>query len=466
MKLTRKITFISISIMLLVVCICSAALIINAKNTIVQTTVAQGADKHDNLVRSFSNMIEYYSVSEMGDVTRRSVVKYCFSAIADNNSELRQNGETLYSQLSIDPSAYISAPQIQTDGEIVIVPNKIHNRIIIKVDGRDLLMLCSRVDNRIDTYIIYTVQDISGVYQSIYRMGLFFCVVCLTCILVGALLIALFMWRETRPLAMLGIAARRIAGGEYSGRAELKANDEVGILAQDFNSMADAVERHVRELTETAERQRVFIAGLTHEFKTPMTGVLIHSETLLNLNLNADEREHSLFYIHEQIRWLERLTQKLNLLLNCDLTIEIKPVSASTLVENVRQSVWYMLSQHNTPLEIECDDSVMNIDCDLMQSAVINLISNASKASSPGTAIELRVNNGVITVRDHGCGIPENELSRICEPFYMIDRSRSKKVGGSGLGLSLVVRIVEAHGAKLSFESELGVGTLVTITFC
>jgi len=96
---------------------------------------------------------------------------------------------------------------------------------------------------------------------------------------------------------------------------------------------------------------------------------------------------------------------------------------------------------------------------------LINLVDNASKASAPGQTVLIRAYDDVIEVSDQGMGIPQCELTRITEPFYVVDKSRSKKLGGSGLGLALVKEIVNAHGAALEIESSVGVGTTIRVRF-
>ena len=457
MKLWQKISFISIAALLIVVFACGAALLAYAKSSILSLTVAQGTDKHKNLVNAFSNMAGYYVEGNMNEAARKSVVKYCFTCFADETSVLVSDGETVYTQLSIDPGEHVSPPESGSGSSV--------SHVITTVHGRELLLLCSTVEGRQERYTVYTVEDISGVYTSIARMGWVFAGVSLACVSAGVLLLTLLVRRSLKPLAALGASARRMAGGEYAGRANAASPDEVGALAGDFNLMAEAVEARIAELTATAERQRMFIAGLTHEFKTPMTSVLIHSDTILNANMAKDERERSLLHIHEQIRWLERLTQKLLLLVNLDKEIETEPVPAGELLTAVQASVCEKLSSLGVTLTTASDDSVLLIDIDLMRSALVNLVDNAAKASAPGQEIRLTYENGTLTIADFGCGIPQSELARVTEPFYMIDRSRSKKQGGSGLGLALVKRIAEAHGAVLSIQSEAGRGTIATITF-
>src|SRR5699024_4040829 len=96
---------------------------------------------------------------------------------------------------------------------------------------------------------------------------------------------------------------------------------------------------------------------------------------------------------------------------------------------------------------------------------LLNLVDNARKASNPGDTIELSAEGNSITVKDHGRGIPPDELKKITEPFYMVDKTRSKKAGGIGFGLALADELARIHGAKLIFEGTPGKGTKVKVVF-
>ena len=135
------------------------------------------------------------------------------------------------------------------------------------------------------------------------------------------------------------------------------------------------------------------------------------------------------------------------------------------LFDDVVESMAKTMQERMTPLKIECETDTLMVDADLIRSALINLVDNASKASDAGRTVVLKAYGRTIEVVDSGKGIPENEIARITEPFYMIDPSRNRKNGGSGLGLALVCEIVRAHGAALSIESEVGKGTVVKIEF-
>src|SRR5699024_6728445 len=134
---------------------------------------------------------------------------------------------------------------------------------------------------------------------------------------------------------------------------EISSKDEVGELAADFNTMVDAVQSHIASLEDTAQRQQLFIGSLTHELKTPMTSILIHSDTLLSTRLDKEKAERSLVHIHEQCRWLEGLTQKLLKLITLEGEISMKPEWIGDLFDDVVHSTSAMLIERKTPLKTE-----------------------------------------------------------------------------------------------------------------
>ena len=121
-------------------------------------------------------------------------------------------------------------------------------------------------------------------------------------------------------------------------RADVHTGDEIGALAGDFNLMAEAVETRIAELMETAERQRLFIGGVTHEFKTPLTALLLHSRMLRRANMTDEEKDTSLEHIESQCEWLERLVQTLLKLITLEREIERRPCEVDALFDTVRQN--------------------------------------------------------------------------------------------------------------------------------
>lgn len=453
MKLWQKISLVCVCVLIGIVTVCCTLLLLQSKNSILNLTVKQAEEKQRTLETSFSQMFSYYGDKNDSPVTEYSLAVYCFSQFADNTSVFIMDGETVYSNINLLPET------------ILPITGHEQQTYLGQTDGRHILIVGSSTVVNDKEAMIYVVEDVSSVYRDITRMAWRFIAICAAGTIAGAVLIILLVRRATKPLNILSETTKRISGGEYARRAEVASHDEVGSLAADFNTMADAVETHIAELTETADRQRLFIGGVTHEFKTPLATMLIHSDTLLNAKVDRRQTEVSLGHINNQCRWLERMTQKLLRLITLKEDIRPCETNVSGLFDDVAESVAGIIKERMTPLKIECETDTLMVDADLMRSALINLVDNASKASEAGQAVILRAYSRTIEVSDSGKGIPKNEIARITEPFYMIDPSRNKKKGGSGLGLALVAEIVRAHGAALSIKSEVGKGTVIKIIF-
>lgn len=457
MKLWQKTSLIFSVVLSIVVFVCSAVLLMHSKNSILRLTYAQAQDKQRNLTASFSEMADYFLEEGDSGMVEASLINYCFSRFADASSVLVKDGKVVYTGATINPADYIP---VAGDGSYGA------KTLETEIEGRNILMVGSLANVGNTSYAVYVVEDISTVYNSIADMIWTFVTVSLSSILAGAGITALLMRRSTRPVTELAAVSRRIAGGEYAMRADIHTSDEIGALASDFNRMADAVENHIAELTETAERQRLFIGGVTHEFKTPLTTLLLHSRMLRRSYMTDEERDNSLEHIETQCEWLERLVQTLLKIITLGADIELKPASVPELFERVRRSTSKNLSDKGVALEVLCEAGELPMNADLMQSLLINLVDNAVKAydeDCEDKTVFLSAKDNVIEVKDLGRGIPEDALERIFEPFYMVDKSRSKKAGGSGLGLALVKSIADAHGAALQVDSGLGMGTTIRV---
>lgn len=458
MKLWQKTSLICIAVLLFIVSACSAVLLIHSKNSILELTYSYARDKQKSLASSFSEMAGYYIAEGDSLTVETSLVNYCFSRFADSSSVLMRGDETLYSGVSVNPRAFLPLPENEYS-------MKIAER---EIDGRNVLIAGSLVAVRNTSYAVYVVEDISTTYNSIVSLAWTFAAVSLAGVLIGAGCIALIMRSSTRPLTSLAKTARQIAGGDYSMRADVHTKDEIGALAGDFNLMAEAVEARIAELTETAERQRLFIGGVTHEFKTPLTALLLHARMLRRANMTEEERDNSLAHIESQCAWLERLVQTLLRLITLERDIERRPCEVDALFDRVRQNTQKSLADRGVTLITNFGGGTLNCNADLIQSLLINLVDNAAKAynaDAQNKTVTLSCYGNVLEVKDYGRGIPKESMGRIFEPFYMADKSRSKKAGGSGLGLALVKRIADAHDAELTVKSGVGKGTTVRVHF-
>ena len=271
----------------------------------------------------------------------------------------------------------------------------------------------------------------------------------------------------TAPIRNLSRSARQIAGGNYSVRANVHTADEIGILAAQFNHMTQELESHIQSLELATQQQKDFTAAFAHELKTPLTSIIGYADTLRSRRLPEEQQFEAASFIFSEGRRLETMSHSLLRLFSLENeTPQMKRFSALALAKSVEESIAYPLKQRKLVLELRVEDAWLIGEKSLLEILLYNLVDNARKASNPGSKITILgtpVPTGYcFAVKDRGRGIPPEAISRITEPFYMVDKSRARAEGGAGLGLALSKRIAELHGARLHYESIVGKGTVVT----
>lgn len=280
----------------------------------------------------------------------------------------------------------------------------------------------------------------------------------------------------TRPVRNLTQMAQRLSRGDLRARVELPVSkkgakeDEIGQLGRHFNQMADSLGRQMEELKEGARRQEDFVGSFTHEIKTPLTAIIGYADLLRAHELNEEEHFEAANYIYQEGKRLENLSMKLlELLIERRQKLVKYPVTLSALVEAALETARPALERRRINVIREVSADIIQADADLMKTVLLNLLDNAQKAVELGGTIRIRSEktDGIteLTLWDNGRGIPPQELERITEAFYMVNKSRARKEGGAGLGLSICARIMELHRGGIRFESGEGKGTKVILSF-
>ena len=227
------------------------------------------------------------------------------------------------------------------------------------------------------------------------------------------------------------------------------------------------MEARTHSLEESEKKKTLFMGNLTHELKTPMTAITGYAQTLLSAKLSEEQQQEALMYIYEECTRLERLSKKMMKLLEleADDGLAFEDITVESVFAAAKRACGVILGEKQISLKIVQHGEVFPMDADLMTDVLVNLIDNAVKASRQGGEIILKAGENFIEVQDFGCGIPKEEQEKIIEPFYMIDKSRSRKSGGAGLGLALAALIIKRHGARLEIKSEPGKGTRMILQF-
>lgn len=271
-----------------------------------------------------------------------------------------------------------------------------------------------------------------------------------------------------KPLKRLSETTGKIAQGQLEVRAKIDSQDEIGELAKDFNDMAEHLERQFHELEDVARRQEDFIGSFAHELKTPLTSMIGYADMLRTQRMTEEEQQQAANYIFKEGKRLETLSLKLlDLLVVRHQELEKKPISIGWMAEEICGMLHPALKQAGVSMEINMEEAIILVEPDLMKTVLLNLLDNGRKAIGENGVLRLsghqKEKGYMICVEDNGKGIPLEELSRITEAFYMVDKSRARKQGSAGLGLSICKEIIQRHGGTLDFESKENVGTKVCI---
>ncbi len=346
------------------------------------------------------------------------------------------------------------------------------NSIIWRENNNYYLQLCSSMDintENLDISQMDIVYDITSVYAARAQEQNTFRLLLIAIFVVGSITSMIAASLLTKPLEKLSSLAQHISHGDYSARLHIHSGDEIEALANDFNNMADTIEDNISELHFSMEKQEQFMGSFAHELKTPMTSIIGYADLLRSQNMSEDETNEAANYIFSEGKRLESLSLKLlDLLVVKNQETILSPTDPSLAIRNVINIMKPELAKEHITLKSSCRKGCCMMDIDLFQSLIINIIDNARKAIDDNGIIHVagtvRDDNYVIIIKDNGRGMPPEEITRISEAFYRIDKSRSRAQGGAGLGLAICSKIAEIHQAKIKYKSAVGRGTVVTIS--
>lgn len=327
-----------------------------------------------------------------------------------------------------------------------------------------------KIDSKL--YKFTYIKDISFMENQKKQMFKFIMKLQIIIFIIVAILTLVISKYITKPLYKLIESIKTIKGGDYSKRVEIITDDEIGILANDFNDMAFVVEENIMQLNDNLEKKQRFIDNFTHELKTPLTSIIGYSDFMLNTKYDEQNFLLALNYISSEGKRLKLLSEKMmNLVRVNKSNFKFKEVNLKELLYEIKNILKSRLMKKNIRLKISARDYKASLEKDLIKNMILNFIDNAIKASKEGGLVELFLYKKneilILEIKDYGKGIANDELQRIFEPFYMVDKSRSKRNDdlGLGLGLSICSEIAQLHHIKIDIESEIDIGTKVRIIF-
>jgi two-component system sensor histidine kinase MprB len=302
---------------------------------------------------------------------------------------------------------------------------------------------------------VQVARPLTEVDQSLRRIGLFLILVAAGGIVLAAAFGLLVARAALGPVRRLTETAEHVTEtGDLSQRIDVGGRDELSRLAASFNTMLAALE-------ESTRAQRQLVADASHELRTPLTSLRTNIEVLASDRaLPAEERSRLLSDVVEQLGEMTTLISELIELARAEQqSAAPEDVRLDLLVADVVER-----ARRNRPGVVyttDLEETMVQGVSSTIEKAVANLLDNAAKWSPPGAAVEVRVHDGTVIVRDHGPGIAAEDAPYVFDRFY---RARSARgLPGSGLGLAIVRQVAEAHGGDVRAEHAEGGGTRMTL---
>lgn len=327
------------------------------------------------------------------------------------------------------------------------------------------LLVKGRVEQAEFSMIMMTQKDVSYIFLNKHeleeRSRWLFGV-----ILAGATcLVFVVSYFLTKPIKKLKAAAGKIAEGEYGERVKIKSRDEIGDLGTSFNRMAEKIQDNVEQIQQEAQKKEQFVSDFAHELKTPLTSIIGYADRIYQSDMSREETKKAAEYIFSEGMRLESLAFKMMDLAVLDKQKFIKEVmDAKDLEGDIRMTFSRITGKKEITFRVLLESAWIKVEYDFFKTLLVNLLDNAVKAGSTKIAFTGKIREGgwyEFRITDNGCGIPKEDLDRITEAFYMVDKARSRKMNGAGLGLAIARKIAVLHDTELEYQSKPGTGTSV-----
>ena len=275
-----------------------------------------------------------------------------------------------------------------------------------------------------------------------------------------------YLHRYSRRLNKIMASMRIIQEGNYTHKIDMRGNDELSFLAEEFNYLTDRL-----QISENKRRQ--FVSDASHELKTPLASIKLLSDSILQYDMDMETVREFAGDIGNEADRLNRMTAKLLALTKDESNTandEAEIIYMSPTVERVVKMLSGIAAQTRIKItmDLEEDTPILIQEDDLYQ-ITFNLVENGIKYNIPGGSLSISLHRQeemmVLRVEDTGMGIPEESMSHIFERFYRVDKARSRASGGSGLGLAIVKNMVERNNGEIHLESAVGKGTTFMVAF-
>jgi len=362
---------------------------------------------------------------------------------------------------------YTSDPNVEIPKK-VLTQDRTDYLIYDDVIGQ-YLYLSSLLPNTNGKYVLLYSSNLMGVYKNILKLAVFIVLFLILSGIVISYIANRFSQKVSKPLTELAASVQNW-NEAFAATSRHESNDiaEIRILTDSFVKMNEEVQSKVAELEQkNAEKQR-FIDSLTHEIRTPLTSIIGYSSLMKCIPQDEEKVSSAFETIHENGERIRDLTENLVRLIS--LNVDEKNYQKFSLREHIHHiinSFAVRCTENQVEMLVTGEDLEIYTDPALLEIMLSNFIDNAIKAvaETPRKQICIAIGKESLSIRDTGKGIPPDELDKIFEPFYMVDKSRKRDMGGFGMGLAICESIRKGLRLIVTIESAVDIGTKVVIGF-
>ena len=285
-----------------------------------------------------------------------------------------------------------------------------------------------------------------------------------------AIILFIVLRKTMKPIDELTQVVDNMADGNMESRASEQGNDEIATLGKHFNKMADKIQENIELIRRESAAKQEFVDNFAHELKSPLTSIYGFAEYIQKANVSEDEKIQCMDYIMAESKNLLQLSYTmLDMAKIRNEEFSVEEVSLGEIEEQINSRMAAICKERGVALG--CDNFLQIIHANkvLFVSLISNLVQNAIYACENGGQVSWGIDETNDTVRlyvkDNGCGMTDEQLNRVKEPFYRVDKARSREEGRTGLGLAICAEIVKYHNGEMEIQSEIGRGTTIFVTF-
>lgn len=331
-----------------------------------------------------------------------------------------------------------------------------------------ILYVTELLETPYEGYQLYYTKPLTDFYQLWSDLKTVFMIISLSCSVVLAAILYLLLYEMTYPLKRLSEEVERMRLGEPWLPVEVEGKDDIASLTERFNEMAEEIQSQLEQLQRENRVKQQLVDDVAHELRTPLTAIYGYAEYLEKAPCTEEERIDALEYIMTESRRLSHMGQELlSMAIFREDELNRETIDAEAFVKDVSNMLEANLRERRIKLQSTVEVSAFSGDRSMLICLVRNLIENAARASESGSTVWFSIweepDIVCLAVQDQGIGMEEEELDRITDAFYRVDKARSRSNGGAGIGLSLCDLIVKKHSGVMNFDSKPGEGTTVTV---